>query len=80
MERRAACADAREVQQVIDQLLHVRHAVDDVMDELVGIGIEFPLVPVLDQLHVADHNAQWLLEVVRCDIGKLFQFLVERRN
>ena len=79
-ERRAAGADARIVQQVGDQLLHPRHAVHDVEEELVGVGVELVLVLALDQLHVAGDHPQRLLEIVRGDVGELLEFLVGARQ
>ena len=79
-ERLAAGADARVVQQVGDQLLHPRDAVDDVVEELVGVGVELALVLALDQLHVAGDHPQRLLKVVRGDVGELFEFLVGSRQ
>ena len=37
-------ADAREHQQIIDELLHPGRAIDGVVDELVRVGVEFALV------------------------------------
>ena len=61
-------------------MLHPRDAVDDVVEELVGVGVELVLVLALDQLHVAGDHPQRLLQVVRGDVGELFEFLVGSRQ
>ena len=67
----------REIgQQILDQPLHAARAVDREGDELVGIGVELALVPPGQQLGVARHHPQRLLQVVRRDVGELPQLLV----
>ena len=67
----------REIgQQVLDQPLHAAGAVHREGDELVGIGVELALVAPGQQLRVAGHHAQRLLQVVRGDVGELPQLLV----
>ena len=68
--------DARIGQQVLDQALHAAGAVDGEGDELVGVGVQPSLVASRQQLRVARHHAQRLLQIVRGDVGELAQFLV----
>ena len=42
-------------------------------DQLVGPGIQLTLVTLLENLHAAGHGPQRLLQVVRGDVGELFQ-------
>ena len=67
---------AREVEQVVDQLLHPLGAVDREGDVLVGALVELPLVAALEHLGEARDLAQRLLEVVRGDVGELLELLV----
>ena len=60
-ERGTPRADPGERQQVLDQPLHPNRAVERVSDEFVGVGVEFPLVSLTEQLHVAADHAQRLL-------------------
>ena len=70
------CPDARIGQQILDQPLHAAGPVHREGDELVGIGVQLALVAPGQQLRVAGHHAQRLLQIVRGDVGKLPQFLV----
>ena len=65
--------DARERQQVVDQVLHAGRAVDGEPDVLVGARVELPAVALLQQLAEARDLAQRLLEVVRGDVGELLE-------
>src|SRR5208337_568537 len=71
-----AHADAREGQQVVDQGLHPRRALDDEGDEFVRIRVQFSVVTPGQQLRETAHGPQWFLQIVRGDISKLFEFLV----
>src|SRR2546421_2586470 len=75
-EPRAAGANPRERQQILDQALHPERAVERVADELVRVGVELPLVTLAEQLHEAADHAQRLLQVVRRDIREALQLLV----
>ena len=66
-------ADARERQQVVDQLLHALGAVDGELDVLVGALVELARVALLEHLAEARHLAQRLLEVVRGDVRELLE-------
>ena len=70
------CSDARVGQQVLDQTLHAAGAVDGEGDELVGVRVQLALVAPGQQLGIAGHHAQRLLQVVGGDVGKLSQFLI----
>jgi hypothetical protein len=37
-----------------------------------------PLVALGQELYITGYYAQWLLEIVRCDIRKLLQFIIGR--
>src|SRR4051812_3309979 len=69
----AAGADARVGEQVLDQLLHARRAVDHVAHELLGLVVELVAVAAHHQLRIAADHAQRLLQVVRGDVRELFQ-------
>src|SRR5574341_1244391 len=69
-------ADARVGEQVLDQLLHARGAVDDVGHELARVALEAALVAPAEELRIARHHAQRLLQVVRGDVGELLQLRV----
>src|SRR6185503_2444023 len=73
LELRTLGAYARVGEQVLDQLLHARRAVDDVGHELVRVLVELALVAAPEELGVARHHAQRLLQVVRGDIGELLE-------
>ena len=45
-------------------------------NKLVGLGVQFALVPPRQKLGVAGYHSQRLLQIVRGDVGKLPQFLV----
>ena len=65
--------DAREGQQVVDQVLHPPRAVDGEADVLVGARVELASVALLEQLAEARDLAQRLLQVVRGDVGELLE-------
>ena len=68
--------DARIGQQVLDQPLHAVGPVHGEGDELVGVGVQLSLVAPGEQLRVAGHHPQRLLQIVRGDVGELPQLLV----
>ena len=74
--RRGVPADAGELEQVVDQLLHPLGAVDRERDVAVGALVELPLVAALEHLREAGDLAQRLLQVVRRDVGELLELLV----
>ncbi len=74
--RRGHPPDAREVEQVVDQLLHPLGAVDRERDVAVGALVELALVAALEHLGEARDLAQRLLQVVRGDVGELLELLV----
>ena len=55
-------------------------AVDGEADELVGVVVELALVAARQQLRVARHHAQRLLQVVRGDVGELLELGVRARQ
>ncbi len=76
----AARADARVGEQVLDELLHARGAIDDVGHEFLGVAFQPVAVALAEQLRVACHHAQRLLQVVRGDVGELLEFGVGARQ
>jgi hypothetical protein len=72
----ARASDARIGEQVLDQLLHARGAVDDEAHELGRIALQALAVAALEELRVARDRAQRLLQVVRGDRGELLQLRV----
>ena len=58
-------------QQVLDQPLHTVAPVYRKGDELIGVGVQTPFVAAGQELRITGHHAQRLLEIVRCDIGKM---------
>src|SRR5688572_10053507 len=68
---RSTCARIGE--QVLDELLHARGAVDDVAHELCRVAFEALAIAALEKLGVARDGAQRLLQVVRSDRGELLQ-------
>ncbi len=73
-------ADARQGEQVVDELLHPVGPVHGVSDELVRVGIELALVTFGEELRVAADHAQRFLQIVRGHVGKPFQFRVGARQ
>ena len=65
--------DAREGEQVVDQLLHPLGAVDGERDVLVAALVELALVALLEHLAEARDLAQRLLQVVRRDVRELLE-------
>lgn len=63
-------------EQVLDELLHPGGAVDNVMNELVGLFIQFSLVAAVKQLGEPRHHPERLLKIVRGDGSKRVQFTV----
>ena len=72
----SAAPDAGEGEQVVDQDLHSLRAVDCELDVLVGALVELAVITALERLAEARNLAQWLLEVVRGDIGELLELRV----
>ena len=79
-KRLAPGADARVGEQIVDQALHALGAVDGEADELVGVLVQLALVAPRQQLHVAGHHAQRLLQVVRGHVGELLELGVRARQ
>ena len=73
LERAPAAADARELEQVVDELLHPPGAVGGELDVRLRAVVELPLVAPLEHLGEARHLAQRLLQVVRGDVGELLE-------
>ena len=69
-------ADAGELEQVVDQVLHPAGAVDGELDVAVGALVELARVAPLEHLGEARDLAQRLLQVVRGDVGELLELLV----
>lgn len=66
-------AHTGEGQQVVDEHLHAVGAVDGEGDVLVGALVQLLAVAPLEELGEAGDLAQGLLEVVRGDVGELFE-------
>ena len=75
-ERLPARADAGVGQQVLDETLHPRCAVDQIRDELLGGRVELVAIAPLQQLRVAPDHPQRLLEIVRRDVGEALELFV----
>src|SRR3954447_1194958 len=73
LELLALGADPRVGEQVLDQLLHARRAVDHVVHEFAPVAVELVAVAPREQLRVRGHHAQRLLQVVRGDVCKLLE-------
>src|ERR1700722_12990093 len=58
------CSCTRIGQQILDQPLHAVAPVYREGDELIGIGVEAPLVALGQQLRVTGHHPQRLLKIV----------------
>ncbi len=67
-------SDPGEHQQVVDEHLHAFGAVDREADVFRAAGVQFVAVPLLQQLAERGHLAQGLLQIVRRDVGELFEF------
>src|SRR5680860_521054 len=50
-------ADAGEREQILNEHLHSLRSVDDETDELVGILVELPVVPLGEELRIARHHS-----------------------
>src|ERR1700691_4886495 len=70
----ALAPDTGIAQQIVDQALHTIGAFNGEADELVGVAVELVLVAALQQLAIARHHAQRLLQIVRGHIGELLEF------
>src|SRR5690606_20808247 len=71
-----APADARVVQEIVNQALHAVRAVDgEVEIGLAGL-VHLVRIALGKQLHEAAHLAQGLLQIVGGDVGKLLELLV----
>src|SRR5690606_30554460 len=80
LERTAARADARKREQVVDQRLHALDALHREPDELVRVGIEPAVIAARQELRIAGHHAERLLEVVRSNVGELLELGVRSRK
>ena len=67
----AASAHPRIRQEVLNERMHTGGARDGVGDELMGVGIELVAVALLKQLNAPCDRPQWLLQIMRGDIGEL---------
>src|SRR5262249_15896484 len=65
LEGFALSADAGIGQECVDKRLHALDTRDGVIDEVVGVGVELALVPAREQLRIARHHSERLLEIVR---------------
>ena len=75
-EVRRTPRDAREHEQVVDKRLHARGRVAHALDAVAARRVQ-PLLALQFQAVAKGENlAQGLLQVVRCDIGELFQIAV----
>ena len=72
-QRQALRADARVSQQIIDQLLHAFGALDSVVNVLVGARVDLPAVAIAEELGIARHHPQRLLQIVSRDVSKLLE-------
>lgn len=59
-----------------DESLHTFHTLQGIADVAVCFGIQFPLIPPLKEGKEPPDGNQWLLQVMRCNGGKLFQLPV----
>ena len=73
LEAGGVAADARERQEVVDQVLHALGPVDHEGDVLVGAVVELTPVAALEELAEAGDLAQRLLQVVRRDVRELLE-------
>lgn len=73
---RSAGSDAGIDQQVIDELLHAPGSIDREADEVAGVVVELSSVTPLQELDVTGDHAQGFLEIVRGDVGELFQVAI----
>ena len=64
LERLAARAHVREVEQIEDELAHALGAFHSVADELIGVRVELAAVALGQQLDEAGDHAQRFLQVV----------------
>src|SRR5918999_4712864 len=62
LEVLALGAHARVGEEILDQLLHARRALEDVRHELARVAVELRLVAPAEELGVARHHAQRLLQ------------------
>ena len=68
--------DAGIFQKIPDKLLHTFYTLQGIADMSVCFGIKVPLVPPLQEGKEPTDGNQWLLQVMRGNGGKLFQFTV----
>jgi hypothetical protein len=76
LERLGGSPDPRVVQQVLDQLAHVGHGVDDVAQVLPGVLVGTPLAFLLDDLAVPGDGQQRRAQVVRHGRGEILEFAI----
>ena len=63
-------------QEILDQLRHPTYALQDEVNELVRLAVEFSLVSVPKQRHKTRYRPQRLLKVMAGDEGELLQVVV----
>ncbi len=69
-------ADARKIQQVVDQPLHALAEIDEAVQFRHALGIQLAFVIFEQEAGMVVDAAQWLFEIVRGDIGEIVEFLV----
>ena len=75
-ENPAAGADAGIGEQIGDEPLHAGGALGRAVDVFEGLGVHVFGEAAFQQFHVTAHRAQRLLEVVRGNVGELFQVAI----
>lgn len=73
-------ADSRVFEQALDELLHAHGAIHSEAHEVLRVIVELVVVTPRDELGVARDHPQRLLQVMRGDVGELFQLLVRARQ
>src|SRR2546427_62363 len=76
LHRLSPGADARELQEVVDESLHPNRAVHREVDERASLVVELFTVATLEQLRVARDHAERFLQIVRRYVRELLQLLV----
>src|SRR5215831_11368660 len=73
MEVSATSADTSEVQEVGDKAFHARGAIGGSGNKFEGLWVNLGWEAALEEFDVAADSAKGFLEVVRSDVGELFE-------